>query len=71
MQNGDIVCFVTNIEGLDISHVGFVDREGEMLTFIHASSSAGKVIVNPESLQTYVTDGKRTTGVMIVRSQEP
>ena len=71
MQNGDIVCFVTNIEGLDISHVGFIDREGEMLTFIHASSSAGKVIVNPESLQTYVTDGKRTTGVMIVRPQEP
>lgn len=71
MRNGDIVCFVTNIEGLDISHVGFIDREGEMLTFIHASSSAGKVIVNPESLQTYVTDGKRTTGVMIVRPQEP
>lgn len=67
MKNGDIVCFVTNIEGLDISHVGFIYWQGDKLTFIHASSSAKKVIVNPEPLRDYVVKNKRNKGVMIVR----
>ncbi len=69
MQNGDIVCFVTNIDGLDISHVGFIYRKDGKLTFIHASSSEKKVIINPESLQEYVINVKRNTGIMIVRPQ--
>ena len=67
MRNGDIVCFVTDIEGLDISHIGFVCHEKGVVTFIHASSSARKVIVNPQSLLTYTEKNKRTTGIMIVR----
>lgn len=69
IQQGDIVCFVTTVKGLDISHVGIVCREGEKLTFIHASSFKKQVIVNEESLQEYVQGIKRNSGIMIVRSQ--
>jgi hypothetical protein len=69
MENGDIVCFVTRIDGLDLSHLGFIYRKGEILSFIHASSSAQKVIVEPRSLARYVKDIRTTAGVMIVRPE--
>ena len=66
MRDGDIVCFVTDIEGLDVSHVGFIYNDGQ-LTFIHASTSAKKVIVNPQPLSVYIEKNKRNIGVMIAR----
>lgn len=69
IRNGDIVCFVTTIKGLDISHVGIVCREGEKLTFIHASTTKKQVIVNEEPLQEYVQGIKRNCGILIVRPQ--
>jgi cell wall-associated NlpC family hydrolase len=67
MRSGDIVCFATDIEGLDVSHVGFVHQEKGRCTFIHASTSAKKVIVEPQSLQSYLTKSKRNIGLMVVR----
>lgn len=67
IKDGDIVCFVTTIKGLDISHVGIICRVGKKLTFIHASTTQKKVIVNEAPLQEYTEDIKRNSGVMIVR----
>ena len=67
MKDGDIVSFVTDIEGLDVSHVGFIYLNKGVVTFIHASSSAKKVIVNPQSLLVYFGKNKRNTGIMIAR----
>lgn len=67
IENGDIVCFVTTVNGLDISHVGIIQKEGDKLGFIHASTSAKQVIVNKEPLQEYVQSIKRNSGIMIVR----
>ena len=69
IRNGDIVCFVTTVKGLDISHVGIICREGNKLTFIHASTTKKQVIVNEEPLQEYVQGIKRNCGIMIVRPQ--
>ena len=69
IRNGDIVCFVTTVKGLDISHVGIICREGDKLTFIHASTTKKQVIVNEEPLQEYVQGIKRNCGIMIVRPQ--
>ncbi|WP_370860726.1 N-acetylmuramoyl-L-alanine amidase-like domain-containing protein [Parabacteroides faecis] len=69
IKDGDIVCFVTTIKGLDISHVGIVYRVGDELTFIHASTTQKKVIVNEAPLQEYVESIKRNSGIMIVRPQ--
>ena len=67
MQNGDIVCFVTRIEGLDVSHIGFIYWQEQKLGFIHASSTAKQVIVEPKSLLEYVQGIQSTIGVMVVR----
>lgn len=67
LKSGDLVGFVTTIAGLDVSHVGIVYREGDVLTFIHASSTAKQVIVNPTSLQAYTAGMKSNRGLLIAR----
>lgn len=67
IRNGDMVCFVTSIGGLDISHVGIARRVSGQLTFMHASSSGEKVIVEPRSMQEYTQAISKNTGVVIAR----
>ncbi|MDR2969683.1 MAG: DUF1460 domain-containing protein [Tannerellaceae bacterium] len=68
IMSGDMIGFVTTIDGLDLSHVGIAYRENGKLTFIHASTSAAKsVIINEEPLSAYVKRIKTNRGIMIVR----
>lgn len=62
MKNGDIVCFVTDIKGLDVTHVGIVCKNEDGTVFIHASSAAGKVLVDKRSIQSYAKYGIRLAG---------
>ncbi|MDL2224191.1 DUF1460 domain-containing protein [Bacteroidales bacterium OttesenSCG-928-M06] len=67
IKNGDIICFTTDLTGLDISHMGVACWDKRQLTFIHASSKYKKVILNPESLVDYCTINKHTTGIIVLR----
>jgi len=67
IKNGDIICFTTSIAGLDISHLGIAYWNKQQLTFIHASSTAKKVIVNPEPLIDYCNASRTCTGIMVLR----
>ena len=67
IKQGDIICFVTDIKGLDISHLGIACWKENVLTFIHASSDKKQVIVNDTPLQNYVQSVKRHCGIIIVR----
>ena len=67
IKNGDIICFTTAISGLDISHLSIAYWNKRQLTFIHASSSAKKVIINPEPLTVYCNSIRTCTGIMVLR----
>jgi len=67
IKNGDIICFTTAIPGLDISHLSIAYWNKRQLTFIHASSTAKKVIINPESLIDYCNKIQSCTGIMVLR----
>ena len=67
IKNGDIICFTTSISGLDISHISIAYWNNRRLTFIHASTSARKVIINPESLIDYCNSSRTCTGIMVLR----
>ncbi len=68
IRNGDIIGFVTTIKGLDVTHLGIAYwATPERLTFIHASSSARKVIVNPDSLESYLKRQKSCRGIWVIR----
>lgn len=70
IRSGDIICFCSSVKGLDAVHVGIAFRNGDRLTFIHASSTAGKVIVNPAPLDEYVSSRKGVSGIRVVRLTE-
>ena len=67
IKTGDILCFVTSIKGLDVTHVGIAYWEAGRLTFIHASSSAKQVIIQPTSLKEYAESIKSCRGIWVAR----
>ena len=67
IKNGDILCFVTSIKGLDVTHVGIAYWKDGQLTFIHASSSAKKVIIQASSLRDYAEGIKSCKGILVAR----
>lgn len=69
LEHGDIVAFLTNKEGLDIQHVGFVwkpmpDVEPRLM---HASSMHKQVCVDQRSIAQYAREQKSCTGIRVVR----
>lgn len=70
MQPGDIVATTTSIGGLDVTHTGFVHRDGRRTGFLHASSASNAVKISPD-LQAYVEGIRSQVGVVIVRPTDP
>lgn len=69
IQSGDILCFATSIDGLDYSHVVIAYREkpGDRLGFIHASTSAKQVVIEPRTLEAYLQANARIKGISVLR----
>ncbi len=67
IQQGDIIAFATDQEGLDVAHVGFAARQGRHLHLLHASSKEGAVVISKETLPAYLKFNKKFTGILIAR----
>ena len=67
LSDGDIVGITTSIRGLDVSHMGILERNAGRIHLLHASSLAGKVILSEETLEEYLLTSKSATGIMIAR----
>lgn len=67
METGDILAFVTNIEGLDISHTALVDkRDGGEIGFYHASLKEG-VKESEKTIKEYVSNRDKVNGIIVAR----
>lgn len=67
LEEGWIVAFTTDIEGLDIIHTGITVRVGDEIHLLHASSDAGRVLVSDEPLVDYIMKNKHQTGIMLLK----
>ena len=69
IRSGDILCFTTAIEGLDVSHVviAYRARPGDRLGFIHASINEKKVIIDPRTLEAALSASRNITGIKVLR----
>jgi hypothetical protein len=67
IKDGDIIAILTNVDGLDFSHVGIAAWKNEKLHFIHASSTKKKVVFSDETLYDYLMGIKSNTGVVVAR----
>lgn len=66
--NGDIICFVSTVSGLDITHTGIACREEDgSLHFIHASMKEGKVVLETRTLTEYARSGIRVARLNDIR----
>ncbi len=60
-----VVAFTTSIAGLDVTHMGFTFRKGDRLTFVHASSTRKKVVVDQKNLNDYCAGQSSCTGIIV------
>ena len=67
VHEGDIIAIVTDIEGLDISHVGFATYVNGALHLLHASSAKKEVVIDPLPLNEYLAKRKHHIGIKILR----
>ena len=68
IRNGDIILFTTTVDGLDVSHCAIAKVDaGKPVRFIHASTGAMKVILEPRTLEEYVMGRKAVTGIQVYR----
>lgn len=67
IREGDIICFVTSVDGLDIGHVAIAVEQNGQKCFIHASTKAMKVTIDKQTIADYVLSHKSTKGVRVVR----
>jgi hypothetical protein len=67
IKTGDIICYVSNVRGLDIAHVAIALVEGDRVGFIHASQVDGKVEIDKQTIAEYVGSRSHLSGIKVVR----
>jgi hypothetical protein len=70
LQAGDIVAMATHIEGLDVTHTGFVYKGADGSTgLLHAGTARG-VTIEPD-LETYIQGINVQRGLIVARAIDP
>ncbi|MDX1920113.1 MAG: DUF1460 domain-containing protein [Candidatus Caenarcaniphilales bacterium] len=71
LQDGDIVGFTSNVEGLDVNHVVFALKQEDRWTFLNASSVGEKEVeIYKGDLVEYCNRVKANTGIVLARPTE-
>ena len=65
-KTGDLLGFVSTIDGLDIAHTALIHRDGNRLGFYHAST-VGEVMNDPKTIYEYTRDRRNVKGVVVAR----
>lgn len=70
LREGDVVALMTTVEGLDVTHLGIAVRQPDGFHLLHASSAAGRVLVDPLPLQEMLASRKSCPGIRAVRLKQ-
>ncbi|MDR9415204.1 MAG: DUF1460 domain-containing protein [Gracilimonas sp.] len=70
LREGDIIGLTTNIDGLDVSHVGILVKVDGDFHLMHASQSNLKVEVSDDPLMSFLKPNSSNSGIMIARPAE-
>lgn len=70
LHEGDIIGLTTNIDGLDVAHVGILVKVDGNFHLMHASQSNLKVEVSEEPLMSFLKPNSSNSGIMIARPTE-
>jgi len=67
IENGDIIAITTDLEGIDVRHVGMAVRSRRGPHLLHASRRAGKVVLSGVTLSRYLLSHRARTGIIVGR----
>lgn len=67
IQDGDIIAFVTTIEGLDVSHTGLAIHQNDRLHLLHASTRSMEVEITDKPLSEYLEGSNNVSGILVAR----
>ena len=70
LRNGDFVALISKTEGLDVSHMGIIIKEGNSFKLLHASSKEKKVVLEKDDLKETLRRNRSCTGIRIIRIVE-
>jgi hypothetical protein len=68
VESGDLIAVTTDIEGLDVIHVGLAVRLRSTLHLLHASEAEKRVVISDLTLHQYLSRRKMMTGIMVGRA---
>ena len=68
LKNSDIVGFYTDLNGLDVSHLGIISIQNSQIYLRHASFEHKKVI--DEKLETYLRTNTKWNGLIIAITKD-
>lgn len=69
-RSGDVVAFLTKTPGLDVAHLGIIVVKEGVPYLLHASSSAGKVVLNETPLEEVFRKNRSYSGLRVIRLHE-
>ena len=71
IEHGDLIAITTNVEGLDIGHIGIaVKMDDGRIHLLHAPTENTKVQITEQPLSDYLMKYKRHSGVVVLRALE-
>jgi len=68
INEGDLISITTNIQGLDVSHVGIAVRNDDgRIHLLHSPNVGYKIQITEKPLADYLESNKKQTGIIVVR----
>jgi len=67
IHDGDLIAVTTNLEGLDVEHVGLAIKVKYRIHLLHASSTEGKILLSKKTLYQYLMQNRARSGIMVAR----
>ncbi len=67
ISNGDLIAIATDIDGLDVVHVGLALHQNRGFHLLHSSRLAGKVVISEATIYRYLQQRKLRVGIMVAR----
>lgn len=67
IESGYIIGIATNIDGLDVIHVGFALKKKKGIHLLHASGKYKKVVISKNTLNHYLYEEETRSGILVGR----
>lgn len=67
LKSGDIIALLTKIDGLDVSHMAIIVKEGNTFHMLHASSKEKKVVIEKDEFKETLRRNRQWSGIRVIR----